>query len=201
MISYIEGTVIFSDGSEMIVQTCSGVGYQIYSSKIIREGSNVSLYLSHIIKEASQELYGFGSLKEKKVFEMLLSVKGVGPKSAFALTGAIGMESLLNSIRFEDKKMLTSAPGIGQKAASQIILDLQGKIEKLMMYNNDEYCGKEDIDSAVHIDKHLIINDALLACKELGFEESKIMPVIRNLMNIAEITRAEQLVHLVLKEV
>ena len=94
MIGHLQGKVLFSDGVEVVMLTSSGVGYQIYFAKVLRERSIHSLYISHVIKEASEELYGFDTLREKKLFESLLSVKGVGPKSAYALIRALGFETI-----------------------------------------------------------------------------------------------------------
>ena len=59
MIGFLQGNVLFSDGSELVVQTNTGVGYQVYHHKIIPEGASLNLYISHVIRENSQELYGF----------------------------------------------------------------------------------------------------------------------------------------------
>ncbi len=218
MIGHIQGEVLFSDGSEIIVLTNSGVGYQVYFNKVLAEGHHISLYISHMIKEASQELFGFKTLREKKLFELLNTVKGIGPKSAFALMGALSPKEICDAITFENKKALTAAPGVGPKAAAQVILDLGGKIHKIMMvadsYKVDKIIAmpkesisfidvvSEDIASEENqINENAIIQDAIMACKELGFKEEKIIPIAHKVMGRNEITRAEQLVHLVLKEI
>ncbi len=216
MIGHLQGEVIFSDGVEAVVLTNSGIGYQVYITQVLPEGRHTSIFISHVIREASEELYGFKTIREKKMFELLTSVKGVGPKSAFSLVGAVGVDQIINSILFDDKKTLTKAPGIGGKAAAQMVLDLQGKISRIKMYSNksmgiQEMPGivpvsvegliEEAEDNTTVSNQDLIIKDAIMACKELGFKEDKIIPLAQKILATNEITKPEQLVHLVLKEV
>ncbi len=222
MIGFLQGEILFSDGTEVIVQTTSGIGYQVYYNNVLAEGSKAALFISHVIKEADQELYAFHTLREKKLFELLTSVKGVGPKSAYALLGSIGAVQTIDAILMEDKKSLTKAPGVGPKAAAQMILDLSGKIQKIKMYTNRKTIAKEVDASEVTLEKipqmeifeaynvdanesavsdNKILEETLMACKELGFKEDKIVPIAHKLLNENSINRPEQLVHLVLKEV
>lgn len=220
MIGHLQGEVLFSDGREIIILTASGIGYQVYLGDVLAEGRRVSLFVSHVQRETSQELYGFKTLREKKMFELLNSVKGVGPKSAFTLLGALGVHSIIDAILMENKKNLTKAPGIGPKAASQMVLDLSGKVAKIKMYSAkvrlaapvkfDLAGGREEqTEFFESVDEFLgpsvadegILNDALMACKELGFKEEKIIPLAQKILEQGLVARAEQLVHLVLKEI
>ena len=218
MIGHIQGIVLFSDGQETVIQTASGVGYQVYYNKVLAEGGQAALYISHIVKETGEDLYGFANLRTKKLFEMLLTVSGVGPKSAYSLQGAIGSNQLIDGITLDNKKLLTSAPGIGPKGAAQIILDLSTKIHKIKMYSEtacrikvaaglsvateieqDSVSTEETVGGG--LSEHSLMNDALMACKELGFKEEKIIPLVQKVLAQNKITRAEQLVHLVLREI
>ncbi|TNE97551.1 MAG: Holliday junction branch migration protein RuvA, partial [Deltaproteobacteria bacterium] len=98
MIGFLSGTVVFSDGQDLILNTASGVGYQIFCQQVLAEGSRATLYISHVIKEASQELYGFSNLREKKLFELLTTVKGVGPKSAYSMLANLGGENIITAV-------------------------------------------------------------------------------------------------------
>lgn len=204
MIGYIEGKVVFSDGIESLISTNSGIGYQVYFHQVLAEGASISLYTSQIVRENSLELYGFNSLKEKKLFELLTSVKGVGPKSAFNLISALGFEAITQAILFDNKKTLSSAPGVGPKAAAQIILDLSSKINKMKMYSDtyQMYIKLDDFELSKPLqnDKQReIIQEALMACKELGFKEEEITSKAMKILETNVITKPEQLVHLVLK--
>ena len=222
MIGLIQGEVVFSDGNELILLTSSGIGHQIYFQHVLPEGSKGAIFISHIVRETSEELYGFRTLREKKAFELLTTVKGVGPKSAFSLISSIGVNNIIDAVLFDNKKTLTKAPGIGAKAASQMILDLTDKISKLKMYSAKSVTAKiTDVENTVdnsqisfvmemvenepeaqtQIYDERILQDTLLACKELGFKEEKIVPLAQKILSENQITRPEQLVHLVLKEV
>ena len=216
MIGYLVGEVLFSDGKELIIKTNDGIGYQIYMSGLLVEGSLAEVFVSHVFKDAGQELFGFETLREKKLFELLCSVKGVGPKSAYSLISALGSETIIQSVQLENKKVLTKAPGVGAKAAAQICLDLGDKIQRVQMYSGQNQTmtthapislGKQtEMDTSIQSSSLAMMNEpileeAIMACKELGFKEDLVMPMAKKILSENEIKKAEQLVHLVLKEV
>ncbi len=220
MIGFLCGEVIFSDGNESILQMPTGIGYQVYYNKVLVEGTRAALYISHIIKEDSETLYGFRSLRAKKLFEMLLTVKGIGPKSAYAMIANIGVNEIITAVNLEAKSTLTKVPGLGNKGAAQIVLDLAGKIDRVKMYSDATRSGgtvtssktenyTEMFEEVVYVEnpltpnanQHEILNDALMACKELGFKEDKIIPIAQKILSANLITKPEQLIHLVLKEI
>lgn len=220
MIGFLCGEVLFSDGNESVLQTASGIGYQVFYNKVLVEGSQAAIYIAHIIKEDSETLYGFSNLRAKKLFELLLTVKGIGPKSAYALISNIGVNEIINAVNLEAKNTLTKVPGLGGKGAAQIILDLTGKIDRVKMYSDSHKTFKavtnlpkvsllEMVDEVAYIEttissnvnQHEILNDALMACKELGFKEDKIIPIAQRILGANNISKPEQLIHLVLKEV
>lgn len=225
MIGFLYGTVLFSDGQEAIVQTSNGVGHQVYLNKVLVEGAPAGVYVSHIIRESEQTLYGFESLRAKKLFETLLQVKGVGPKSAFALMSALRSDEIVEAIQREDKKALKAAPGVGDKAAAQMILDLSKKIFKVRMYSDRKVAlhqvapqerENNETEKGLQLDwaleqtaetspasssAHVLLDEALLACRELGFKDDQVIPLAQKIMGQSEIHRSEQLVHLVLKEI
>lgn len=220
MIGFLCGEVIFSDGNESVLQTSSGIGYQVFYNRVLVEGTQAAIFIAHIIKEDSETLYGFHSLRAKKLFEMLLTVKGIGPKSAYGLISNIGVNEIINAVNLEAKATLTKIPGLGNKGASQIILDLSGKIDRVKMYSDSSKTLKniptmptatvlEMFEEVSYIEKtvskntnqHDILNDALMACKELGFKEDKVIPIAQRILGANLITKPEQLIHLVLKEI
>ena len=133
MIGYISGTIIYSDSQKSLILTNSGVGYEIHHSTPMVPNKNVSFFISHIIREQSQDLYGFESVEDKKFFEMLLDVNGIGPKSAYALISHVGVQQIISAITLENVDILKSAPGVGKKSAEQIILSLKDKVSKLKL--------------------------------------------------------------------
>lgn len=224
MIGFIVGEVLFSDGHEIIVRTESGIGYQLHFNHVLIEGSKAALFVAQIIKEDGHYLYGFYSLRAKKMFELLLTVKGIGPKSAYSLVSILGVDEIIKAVHLDAKATLTKVPGLGAKSAAQIMLDLNGKIDKIKMYSDmrprstrplkETFSEKEFLFSPPELfdekradlnnqllNHHDIMSDAIMACKELGFKEDKIIPIAQKILNTNQITRAEQLIHLVLKEV
>ncbi len=220
MIGFLRGEVLFSDGNESILQTTSGIGYQVYYNKVLVEGTEAAIFVAHITKEDSETLYGFHSLRAKKLFELLLTVKGIGPKSAYGLISNIGVNEIIQAVNLEAKSTLTKIPGLGTKGAAQIILDLSGKIDRVKMYSDSiktlKSASKETksnilemFDEVLYVEnsisastgQHDILNDALMACKELGFKEDKIIPIAQRILGANNISKPEQLVHLVLKEI
>ena len=194
MIAQLVGEITFSDGVELILLTNSGVGHQVYFNEILPEGTEVNLYISHKIRENGEQLFGFKSLRGKKLFEMLNQVKGVGPKSAYSIITTLGAESIFHAIVFEDKKLLTKAPGVGAKAASQILLDLKEKISKVKMYSDNT-----STETSPKVEDYAILDETIMACKELGFKEERIIPLAQKYLRESNILKAEQLIHLVLK--
>jgi len=223
MMGFITGSVLFSDGKEAIIQSRSGVGYQLYCYSILPEGGQSSVFISHIVRETSEELYSFKSLREKKLFELLTTVKGVGPRSAYSVLSQLGVHLLVSAIKTEDKKILKSVSGVGDKAASQMILDLKKKIQTVMMYSDNSpkftdlganfendsedtalqtvELNHSDEDSGLEPDKEEILNETLLACQNLGFQNDKVVPLAQRILQEHDIQRTEQLIHLVLKEI
>lgn len=222
MIGFLTGEVVFSDGHELVLLTGSGVGYQLHYHHVLAEGTRASLYVSHVVKETSEELFGFEHLRAKKLFELLLSVRGVGPKSAYALMSSLEVQQIIEAIQGESKKLLTQAPGVGDKAASQMILDLSKKIHKIRMYSSrkpksaisatgpitvqpaNSFLGHDEepeLLSENHQTDQKLLDEALLACRELGFKDEKVIPLAQRVMSENFLTKPEQLVHLVLKEI
>jgi holliday junction DNA helicase RuvA len=129
MIYSLTGLVVKIQPDYLVIEV-QGVGYLVYITKPEAYQLNQlnHIYTYHVIREADQYLVGFPSLLDKRVFEQLISVKGIGPKTAIgALSGATS-EQIIQGINDGNIAFLKSLPSIGPKAASQIILDLKGKI-------------------------------------------------------------------------
>ena len=133
MFYYIDG-MVEEILPQMAVLDCGGVGYALNTSvnslSRLKKGQRARLYTYVLVREDCFELYGFFDLREKRSFEMLISVSGVGPRAALSILSAATPESLAMAIIAEDAKMLTVAPGIGKKIAQRVILELKDKIAK-----------------------------------------------------------------------
>lgn len=131
MIAHIFGKVAEKFNSSVIVDV-SGVGYEIqlaagdFDSVVI--DSEVKFFTYHHIREQSQELYGFSSLVAKKLFEMLITVQGVGPKAALAILSLADHETVRNAIASSDPTFISRASGVGKKTAERVVVDLSDKV-------------------------------------------------------------------------
>ena len=146
MYSYIKGLIVDIQKDHIVVDN-QGIGYLIYVSNpySFAEGKEAVVYLYQQVKEDGIFLYGFPTLEEKELFLKLILVKGIGCKSACTMLASGDVSSICQAIESGNVAYLKKIPGIGPKAAGQIILDLQGKITatKEVMINEQLYEASE----------------------------------------------------------
>jgi holliday junction DNA helicase RuvA len=202
MIGYVSGTVVYSDSQKSVILTNSGVGYEVHTSTPLVPNRDTALFISHIIREQSQDLYGFETADDKKFFEMLLDVNGIGPKSAYGLVSHLGVQDIISAITFENVDILKSAPGVGKKSAEQIVLSLKDKISKLEMgfsvKENPVKSGSK-LNPENKVDAHLV-KETLAACQGLGFKDQDVLPMIQRHLQEGVVKKPEELVKVILKE-
>jgi holliday junction DNA helicase RuvA len=132
VIGLIRGTVVLVEGSTVLVDT-GGVGYEVLvpDSAIGRlvPGSEAILFTRHIIREDANFLCGFFDREDRSVFDLLMEVKGCGPKVCLALIGQVSSNGVISAIVTADAKFLCRATGVGQRLAERIILELRTKVE------------------------------------------------------------------------
>lgn len=133
MFYYIEGTVT-ELGSYLAVLDCGGVGFEMNVSlntlSRLKTGERARLYVAESVKEDAFDLFGFATKSEKRFFQLLIGVSGVGPKAALNILSSSTTETLAMAILAGDEKALTVAPGVGKKIAQRVIYELQDKIAK-----------------------------------------------------------------------
>ena len=133
MFYYIEGNVALLENNLAVID-CTGVGYGISVStqtlSRLKVGNRARLYIYTLVREDCFDLYGFYTREEKRSFELLISVSGVGPKAAQAILSATTPDSLTLAIMSGNEKALMVAPGIGKRIAQRVILELKDKISK-----------------------------------------------------------------------
>jgi Holliday junction DNA helicase RuvA len=134
MLAFIKGQIILKTSTYLILEN-QGLGYKIFiAPEILAElnkGDETSFFLYHNIKEDAEDLYGFNLAKDLEMFEMLISVSGIGPKSALSLMSLTGTEHLKSSIASGDVSLLTKVSGVGKKTAERVVLELRDKVAKL----------------------------------------------------------------------
>ncbi|MQS52910.1 Holliday junction branch migration protein RuvA [Companilactobacillus mishanensis] len=128
MFEYLNGTITYIDPAYVAIDV-NGVGYKVHAANPYRyeENQAAKIYVEQIVRDNEQSLYGFYDLNEKHIFLNLISVSGIGPKSALAILAGQDHSGLIQAIENNDVKFLTKFPKIGKKTAQQIILDLSGK--------------------------------------------------------------------------
>ena len=131
MIAHISGKIVEKFAGSIIVDV-AGVGYEVivpineFERAVL--GDDIKFYTYHNITDRSQELFGFSSLAAKKLFELLITVQGIGPRAGVAIMSLGETEDVRNSIACEDAKFIQKASGVGKKSAERVILDLKDKV-------------------------------------------------------------------------
>ena len=128
-------------GDDYVVVEVNDIGYQVFVSHIqdYKLGEITKVYLYNVVREDEQYLAGFPSIREKEAFVSLISVKGIGPRTALNALSATTADELFNAIAANNVTFLKKLPGIGGKAAAQIILDLKGQLATGSEANPDQY--------------------------------------------------------------
>ena len=171
MYAYIKGNISEINPTNIVVDN-NGIGYEVVVANPYEYQLNEekTVYISQQVREDSNILYGFSNKEQKKVFLLLLKVKGVGPKSALAILAGGTSAEIIGAIENQDAVYLTKFPGIGKKSAQQIILDLQGKVDFSMT-------SISGAPSAVNN----YLSDAMLALEALGYSKKELAKIEKKL--------------------
>lgn len=171
MIGMLTGVVILQN-QEVIIDV-SGVGYQVAvtsstTAKLI-SGQTVTLHIFTHVKEDALELFGFPELAEKKLFQLLLSVSGVGPRTALAISD-LGASTITQAVQEANVSRFSAVPRVGKKLAQKIIIELKSKLGSLQEL---ELGGVTDPNQ----------QEVVAALLSLGFEEQQVYRVIKEIDN------------------
>ena len=163
MIAQIKGKLIEKNPTDLIID-CNGVGYEIkislntYSS--LSDSEAIKVYTKLIVREDAQILYGFYSKEEREMFNLLISVSGIGPNTAMIMLSSLIPTEVAHAIQSDDVATIQSVKGIGAKTAQRVIIDLKGKV---VGFSSED----ENIVSTNNTNKF----DALNALVSLGFDK------------------------------
>lgn len=141
MISHIKGTIDEKFGNSVVVDV-NGVGYEVMvpsnDYEDARLGEEKKFFTYHAVRENTEELYGFSSLTAKRLFELLISVQGIGPKAGIAILSLSDAEEVRNAIANADASFIAKASGVGKKSAERVIVDLRDKVGAPSKYGVSE---------------------------------------------------------------
>ncbi len=140
MIVYLHGKLAYTTQDSAIIE-CAGVGYEVYMparelGELPDSGKEVLIFTSHQMKEGSEELYGFLEKSEVGLFNLLLNVPSVGPKSAISIMSVLDENALKFAILARDTATLSKVPGVGKKTSEKIIIEIGSKVEKMAADEN-----------------------------------------------------------------
>ncbi|PYZ94133.1 Holliday junction branch migration protein RuvA [Salipaludibacillus keqinensis] len=200
MIECLKGTVINIE-PETIVIDVHQVGYLVYCGNPYRYeewlNETVTVYTYQHVREDAIRLYGFLYREERRLFEKLLQVSGIGPKGALAIVASEQPQLVVEAIENEDEKFLVKFPGVGKKTARQMILDLKGKVQELVP-NLIQVPTNSTTLLPQHPSENGELEEAVEALKALGYVEREIKKVLPTLRK-DELT-TDQYIKLALKE-
>ena len=174
MYAYIKGTLEIKTGNYVVIETM-GVGYKIFMSETAIDalgeiGSTVKVYTYLKVREDEMSLYGFNTNEELRMFELLLTVSGVGAKSAIGILSNITPSSFALAVITDDVNKIKSLPGIGAKGAARIILELKDKIKTEEAVSEDKNISIKSVSS----NDSENINEAISALRVLGYSKKEI---------------------------
>ena len=179
MFSYIKGTLEIKTLNYIVIDV-NGVGFKIFMSesaiqRLDETGKNIKIYTHMQVREDDISLYGFITNEELRMFELLLSVSGVGAKSAINMLSSITPSKFALAVISNDVKTLTKIPGIGPKSAQRIILELKDKLK------TEDSITKDDIEIKNSIIEDNKLEEAIQALKVLGYTRQEIENVIHKI--------------------
>lgn len=168
MIAFVRGKVC-SCAKDCIIIENHGIGYRIYVANPLKfqNGSEYTVYTYQYVREDALMLYGFSTTEEHDLFLRLISVKGVGPRTALGMLAVCDAQAMIAAIENNDVKFMKSLPGIGAKTAGQIILDLKGKLVESENESVEE--GNQTIQEAIE------------ALRSLGYKAGELQGITKEL--------------------
>ena len=172
MIGFLKGDLISSKPTQLLIDV-NGVGYlcniSINTFEKISNQKSISLFIHTLVKEDSITLFGFYTESEKAMFELLITVSGVGPKIALSILSGIQIDDLKDAILNADSSRISAVPGIGKKTAERLILELKNKVDQV----------KDDGIAGIPFSMK---NEAVMALTTLGYNNKIAEKVVRDIL-------------------
>lgn len=164
MIALVSGRLAVKDPGGTVVVDTGSVGYRLFVSLntlmgLPEAGEEVVLHTVTVVRDDAMHLYGFGDTQERDLFNLLVQVKGIGPKVALSLLGGLKPADLKNAISREDAAWISTVPGVGTKTAERIVLELKDKVVP----------AGDDLAAVVAGVDEQVISDVVSALANLGY--------------------------------
>lgn len=177
MIAYLKGILMEKDPKGLVLDV-NGVGYEVLISMqtlfmLPEQGESVSLYIQTIVREDVFQLYGFKEKIERSLFQILIKVNGIGPKSALSILSSVTPSMLFTILHQKDIKRLVKLPGIGKKTAERLLIELTDKLSHLVNL------GLADVDESQSSLDNRSQRDAIEALIALGYKPPQAEKLIR----------------------
>lgn len=174
MIGYLHGKIISSKPTRILLDV-NGVGYEINISintfENIAEKEEVSLFIHTIVREDSITLFGFYAESEKEMFNLLISVNGIGPKIALSILSGIRTDDLKNAIQSGDITRILAVPGVGRKTAERLVLELRSKVDSIS-------------GDGIKDESYSLRNEAVAALTTLGYNSKVADKAVRDVLQM-----------------
>ena len=191
MISWINGELVElwqTNQKFFVLINCQGLGYeiQILESFFLKlktnqiSNKNITLWLKHIKKEDSDLLFGFTSKEQKNFFIEILSIRGVGSQIGIGILNKFSIGEIINAIKTQNKKLICSVPGIGQKMSDRLILELQNKFKSEIQFEDKNDTDKFEIKDP---ETNKMIEDLQLTLQSLNYKNKEINTILPIIIN------------------
>lgn len=197
MIAYIRG-IIYDIEEDAVILDQQGIGYRVYSSamdlnQLSGMNREVTMHIHMSVREDDVSLYGFLTKEELWMYEMLISVSGIGPKAGLSILSALTVKDLQMAIISGDAKAITQANGVGMKGAQRVIMELKDKIDLESMLTRDTM-ENSTVGSAAdrNLDSDVMTNTAL-ALTALGYSQLEAARAIREVAGASSMSEEELL--------
>ncbi|WP_116963175.1 Holliday junction branch migration protein RuvA [Fastidiosibacter lacustris] len=207
MIGRIRGELLEKQPPMVLVEAC-GVGYEVWvpMSSIYQLsdiGQEVILYTHFVVREDIQQLYGFATKSDRRLFQELIKVNGIGAKMALAILSGMDGSTLVKCIESQDHDLLCTVPGIGKKTAERIIIEIKDKINKLALELDALTTGNLNLNKKVNVQQSgvsnqtetmyqqsAIIHQALDALEALGYKRKEAEKYVHKVKSQADTVEA-----------
>lgn len=182
MIAYLSGKLLEKEANSVIVDV-GGVGYDVMIPlstfyDLGEVGEDVSLRIFTYVREDALQLFGFKTIRERELFLLLISVSGIGPKSAITALSGMSADEIIGAIRQNNLARLNSIPGVGKKTAERLVIELRDKIAKLSAVASEEM-KSEGIPQTSGDD---VYDDAISALINLGYQRAAAEKALKQAM-------------------